>query len=116
MDDDGRPETLRLFFATPKRWLENGKTIRLDRAPTEFGPVSVHMESKLEQGEVIAQLDLPLRNEPKQILLRARVPDGWKVVAAQTEARPLTVDERGTVDVSSLKGKAQIRFQVKQLR
>ena len=81
LDDDGRPETLRLFFATPKRWLEYGKTIRLDRAPTEFGPVSVHMESKLEQGEVIAQLDLPLRNEPKQILKL----DDYQIHAKETD-------------------------------
>ena len=25
LDDDGKPETLRLAFATPKRWLEDGK-------------------------------------------------------------------------------------------
>src|SRR5207249_1602285 len=38
-DEDGRPDTLRLLFATPRRWLEDGKTIVVERAPTAFGPV-----------------------------------------------------------------------------
>src|SRR5205823_10375825 len=77
-DDDGKPETLRLCFATPKRWLEDGKTIRLQRAPTAFGPVSLEIKSRLRQGEVVAKVDLPTRNSPKQTLLRIRVPDGWR--------------------------------------
>jgi hypothetical protein len=28
LNDDGRPETLRLLFATPRRWLEDGQTIK----------------------------------------------------------------------------------------
>ena len=65
LDDDGQPETLRLLFATPKRWLEDGKTLTVERAPTAFGPVSVRVQSKLAQGELVADLDLPTRNTPK---------------------------------------------------
>src|SRR5437899_4229338 len=36
LDDDGIPETLRLFFATPRRWMQDGRRIRMDRAPTAF--------------------------------------------------------------------------------
>ena len=31
LDDDGRAETLRLCFATPRRWLEDGKQIDVER-------------------------------------------------------------------------------------
>jgi len=112
LDNNGEPETLRLCFATPKRWLEDGKTIKLERAPTAFGPVSVVVQSKLSQGEVIAEMDLPQRNQLKQTLLRIRVPDGWRVTSATAGATGLKVDERGTVDVSNLKGKATLRFRV----
>ena len=64
LDDDGKPETLRLLFATPRRWLEDGKSIKVDRAPTAFGPVSFVVRSKLSQGEVVAEVDLPRRNPP----------------------------------------------------
>ncbi|MEY2429026.1 MAG: hypothetical protein QOJ40_1911, partial [Verrucomicrobiota bacterium] len=73
LNDDGKPETLRLGFATPKRWLEEGKGYSVQRAPTVFGQVSFKCDSHLSKGEVIAQLDLPQRNTPEKVLLRVRV-------------------------------------------
>jgi hypothetical protein len=112
LSDDGKPETLRLCFATPKRWLEDGKTFKVERAPTAFGPVSVKMDSHLSQGFVGAEVALPERNAPEKILLRARVPDGWKVTSVTMGAEKLVVDEKGTVDLSALKGKQTIKFAV----
>jgi hypothetical protein len=112
LDTDGRPETLRLLFGTPKRWLEDGKTIRVERAPTAFGPLSLRAESKLKQGEVLAEVELPSRNKPERALLRVRLPDGWKVTSAQAGSQSLSVDDKGTVDISALSGKAEIRFKV----
>jgi hypothetical protein len=112
LDDDGKPDTLRLAFVTPKRWLEDGKGFKLERAPTAWGQVSLKMESHLSKGEVVAEVDLPTRNTGEKILLRARVPDGWKVVLAQAGAAKLKPDEKGTVDISSLKGKQTIHFEV----
>ncbi len=114
LNEDGKPETLRLLFATPRRWLEDGKTIKVERAPTAFGPVSMQVESKLSQGEVVAQVDLPRRNKPGQTLLRIRVPDGWQVISAEAGGKRFNVDERGTVDLSSVAGKATLRFQVRR--
>jgi hypothetical protein len=115
LDDDGKPETLRLCFATPKRWLEDGKVINLERAPTAFGPVSVRAESRLKQGVVKTKVSLPERNEPKHILLRARVPDGWKITGATCDGHPLRTDPMGTIDLSSFKGNITAIFSVHQL-
>jgi hypothetical protein len=115
LDDDGRPETLRLLFATPKVWLEEGNTLKVERAPTAFGPVSIRMESKLAEGEVVAEVQLPQRNEPKRVLLRARLPGGWKVLSAVANLRELNVDERGTADISALKGRVTVHFKVTKL-
>jgi hypothetical protein len=112
LDEDGEPETLRLLFATPRRWLEDGKTITVERAPTAFGPVSIRVRSKLSQGEVVAEVDLPHRNIPEHTLLRIRVPEGWKVASAQVGAERLDLDDKGTVDLSMLRGKQTIRFQI----
>jgi hypothetical protein len=114
-DDDGRPDTLRLLFVTPKRWLADGQSIKLERAPTAFGEISLHVESRLNQGVVTAEVDLPQRNPPRQTVLRIRVPDGWRVVSALTGGQPLAVDAQGTADISSLKGKVLIDFNVKRL-
>jgi hypothetical protein len=110
LDDDGVPETLRLCFATPKRWLEDGKQIKVERAPTAFGPVSVRLESKLNQGQVRGEVDLPSRNPPKRTLLRIRVPDGWRVTSANAGATQLKFDHRGTIDLSTLQGKVVLEI------
>jgi hypothetical protein len=115
MDDDGAPETLRLCFATPKRWLADGKTISVKRAPTAFGPISFTIESKLTQKQILAKLELPTRNPATKTLLRIRAPDGWQAMSAKAGKDLLKVDERGTVDISTLKGKATIQFDVRRL-
>src|ERR1051325_3200938 len=52
LDDDGRPETLRLLFGAPGRWLRDGAVLAVEGAPTAFGTVSFRAESRLGAGEV----------------------------------------------------------------
>jgi hypothetical protein len=113
LDDDGKPDTLRLMFGTPKRWLEDGKSIRVNDAPTAFGPVSINMRSEVRAGKVVAEVDLPHRNQPKRMQLRARVPDGFKIVGASIGNKKLEVDNAGTVDLTGLSGKAEVVFTVR---
>jgi len=112
LDDDGRPETLRLMFGTSRRWLEDGKKIRVERTPTAWGDVGATLESRLSAGEVIATVDLPSRQTPTRTLLRARVPEGWAVTGANATGRKLAADPRGTVDLTGLSGRQIIRFSV----
>jgi hypothetical protein len=112
LDDDGSPDTLRLLFGTSRRWLEDGQSIRVDRAPTAWGEVSVRAESRLGAGEVVATVELPGRQIPSRILLRARVPEGWTVRSAEVSGRSLPVDARGTVDLSGFSGHQRVRFTV----
>ena len=112
LSDDGKPETLRLMFATPRRWLEEGKAVRVERAPTAFGPVSVTLRSQLERGEVIAEVALPERETPAKTWLRARVPAGWKVRSAAVGGKALSADDQGTVDLTGLAGRVTVRFEV----
>jgi hypothetical protein len=112
LDDDGRPDTLRLLFATPKRWMEDGKEIRVDNAPSAFGQVSIHTRSALSEGRVFADLKLPARNQAKTILLRARLPDGWKVTSANIRGKTIPVKPDGTVDLSDANGEVNVVFAV----
>lgn len=112
LDNNGEPETLRLLYATPPQWLENGKTISVEHAPTSFGEVSIRVESKLTNGEVIAQLSLPEKIVTKSTLLRIRLPEGWKISSAQVGSKILKADSSGSVDISNLSGKNIIRFKV----
>ncbi len=108
--DNGEPDTLRLLFATPRRWLEDGQTIKVERAPTAFGPVSILAQSKLSEGKVTVEVELPTRNTARQTLLRIRVPDGWRVTGANAGNEELKVDRQGTADISRLRGKVMLEF------
>lgn len=111
MDDDGRPDTLRLLFATPRKWMRDGAVIRLDGAPTVFGQISLITKSQLNKGIVIVDIATPSR-APKKMLLRARVPDGWHVTKARVGEAELPLLPDSTVDLSGLTGKLRVTFAV----
>jgi hypothetical protein len=94
-DDDGRADTLRLAFATPRRWLEDGKEIVVERAPTQFGDVSFRIKSDLKHGEVTADIELPPR-APSHTFLRLRLPENIAIDSANaTQSAPETFDLTG---------------------
>jgi hypothetical protein len=67
--DDG---TLRLFMATPRKWLEDGNTIDIQRAPTYYGKLSAHLESRAGGGRITADARLPGADRPKALVVRFR--------------------------------------------
>ena len=106
-DDDGRADTLRLCFATPRRWLADGKEIVVQRAPTLFGDVSLHVKSDLTNNRVTAEIDLPPR-APVRTLLRLRLPAGNQIASANM---PTIGPE--TLDVSGQRGHCRVVVQMK---
>jgi hypothetical protein len=103
LDDDGKPETLRLAFATPRAWLEDGKSIKVTNAPTTFGPVSFTLDSHLSQGTVSVDVDLPTRTAPKKTLLRLRLPNNLKISDAP---------DGETLDLSNQHGHVTMQIKV----
>ena len=120
-DDDGRADTLRLCFATPRRWLEDGKQIVVERAPTQFGDVSFRIKSDLKHNRVTAEIDLPPR-APKRTLLRLRLPSGMKIASANMptagpetldltdRTRPLPRGREDKMTVLTASGNNRVRF------
>ncbi|MBN2309615.1 MAG: hypothetical protein JXR94_11620 [Candidatus Hydrogenedentes bacterium] len=111
MDDDGRPDTLRLLYAIPRGWLRDGAVIKFEDAPTAFGPLSLRAESKLSKGEVVVRLALP-PHRPGKTLLRARVPEGWRAASASVDGSPRAVDPGDVVDLSDCVGRVTVRIRL----
>ena len=81
-DAQGMPSgTLLITPATPRDWLQDGKTIALENAPTFFGPASFSIRSEVSRGNIQAAIETPTRNPPKKIVLRLRHPAGAKMTA-----------------------------------
>jgi hypothetical protein len=106
LDDDGREETLRLAFATPRRWLEAGKRISVQRAPTAFGEVSYTIETKGDR--VSAAVTIPDRNPPKKVLLRMRLPAGQKIERVDVDGKQVSIEKGETIDLSGLQGTVKV--------
>jgi hypothetical protein len=110
-DADGTPDTLRLLFATPRPWLADGKTLRIEAAPTAFGPVSLVAHSELSSGKVNVDLTPPSRLA-KSVQLRLRLPDGWKVTRASAGGKELNVRADSTVDLPVRHDPFSVQFEV----
>ncbi|HVT29188.1 MAG TPA: hypothetical protein VHE81_14325 [Lacipirellulaceae bacterium] len=106
-NDDGRADTLRLCFATPRRWLEDGKEIVVERAPTQFGQVSFRIRSDFKHNRVTAEIDMPTR-AAQHALLRLRLPQGKKIASCNVPA----VGQE-TFDISGRRGHCRVVAEMK---
>lgn len=108
LDDDGRAETLRLAFATPRAWMTQGSRVRVTKAPTEFGPVSYTVASAVNEGRVDAEVALPERQAPEKVMLRLRLPGGMTVESAEANGKDVGVERGETIDLSGLTGTVKV--------
>lgn len=91
--EDG--DKLLLAHFTPRQWLEPGKSIRVEDAPTSFGKVSYSIESKADGG-VIVKLTPPAANPPAEVRIRVRHPGGKDIKTSEFRggARPENTIEK----------------------
>lgn len=63
-----------LARGTPRRWLEDGEEIAVQRAASYFGETSFRISSFSSQGRIEAVVNPPTRNQPANLFLRLRHP------------------------------------------
>jgi len=60
--------------AIPRPWLEHGKQVKVENAPTAFGKTSFTVDSRVAEGRIVVTLDPPTRQSPAAIAIRLRHP------------------------------------------
>jgi hypothetical protein len=60
-------QDLHLLSAVPPAWLEPGKVIVYENAPTHFGPISLSTEAR--EDEIIVRFTRPARVDPERLLI-----------------------------------------------
>jgi hypothetical protein len=117
-DRDGSPDGLRLLSGTPRAWLTNGKRIAMRNAPTAFGPVSVRVISRLSEGSIEGELNLPDRQPPDRIELTLRLPLGYRLKSVRVNGkRHLGFSSaQETIDLSGLSGPVTMQAKVGKAR
>jgi len=86
LDDD----TLVLLQATPRKWLEDGKTIEIERAPTYYGRLSMKIESLTASNRIMAQINMPERKHPRSLIVRLRHPRGQSIKSVTVNGQDWT--------------------------
>ena len=110
VDDAGVPHGLNLAYATPRGWLEHGKTVRLARFPTAFGELAFTITSEIEQRRVRAVVDVPSRDPLGSLSLRLRVPRGYRMAEVQVGGLEHRAFDPGqeTVDLTGHGGRVTV--------
>ncbi|NLN92169.1 MAG: hypothetical protein GX130_02525 [Candidatus Hydrogenedens sp.] len=88
----GIPEGLHLAHATPRQWLEAGKEIRVEEAPTAFGLVSFTLKAKSDGSAIEISIKTPERNMPEQLRLKLRLPQGKKIKAVRNNQQSKSIE------------------------
>jgi len=97
--------------ATPSAWLEPGRTIRVERLQTRFGPTSFVLRG--EEHRISGAIDLPTRYPPSAIRLRLRV-DG-EIEGVRLNGQRATFDP-GTATVALPVGVGRVDVEVEVRR
>jgi hypothetical protein len=74
-----RGEELWVTPLVPNDWLQDGMSIRVQGAATQFGPVSYWIRSSVRSGYIEVEIDPPMRPQPKEIVIRLRHPEGKRI-------------------------------------
>jgi hypothetical protein len=104
---EGAARGLELAFATPRAWLERGKTITVSGAPTSFGAVSY---SVAREGDVV-RIDVtpPASPAPASLKLRLRLPAGETISALTLADVAVPFDgASATIDLSGRRGELHL--------
>lgn len=70
--------TLRLLPGIPRKWMEEGKQITLNKVASYFGPLSISVTSHVNSGYIEASIVCNSIRKPGQIRIRLPHPEGKK--------------------------------------
>ena len=81
---------LHLARGTPRRWLEDGQEISVDKAATWFGPLSYRIHSSVSTGSITANVHFSPSVPPEKIFLRLRHPNALPMKSVEIAGKPWT--------------------------
>jgi len=81
-------DALVLCPGTPRKWLEHGKEIKVEGAPTYFGPTSYRVVSDVDNGRIHVELQPPRRNPPARIVVTLRHPNKSAIKSVRVNGQP----------------------------
>jgi hypothetical protein len=106
-------QSLWLARGTPRAWLEQGKKISVENAPTHFGTVAYEIVSDVDHGKIAATVEMPFRKAPEKVLLRFRHPKAAPIQSVTVNGKPWSDFNKGkeTIALKGLTGAVIVTVQ-----
>jgi hypothetical protein len=103
-------QALWLARATPRAWLEQGKSIVVSSAPTYFGTVAYEIVSRVDEGKITAAVQMPSRKPPQTVMLRFRHPQARPIKSVTLNGQDWQKfnTEKEVIRVTGVQGRATI--------
>ncbi|MHB0998418.1 MAG: hypothetical protein ACYC27_04150 [Armatimonadota bacterium] len=103
-------KTLWIGRATPRVWLEQGKKITIKNAPTYFGELAFEIVSDVDNGKIMATIDIPDRNPAESIVVRFRHPKAAPIKSVIVNGKEWTEFDtaKETIQLQGLNGKVTV--------
>ena len=89
--EDSDEEILYLAKGLPREWVDSGKPISIEQAPTRWGRVSFSLVAKPKVRTVIGQVDLTGTSAPKQIHFKLRLPTQMHLQGVRVNGEPASL-------------------------
>ena len=95
---------------TPRPWLEAGKRISVQNAPTYFGTVAYEIASDADRGTITATIEIPSRRPPRTVLVRLRHPQQMPIrsVTVNGQAWKGFNPDKEVIELAGLMGKVVV--------
>ena len=108
--EDG--DKLILAQATPRPWLQHGQKIQVKDAPTYFGPINYQIDSKVNDGQILVEIDPPKRESSVAIDLCLRHPESKPIrkVLVNGKASDQFTDDQITLTANGEPLKVEVSY------
>lgn len=107
--EDPNSGELWLNKATPRDWLKDGQRIEVLDAPTPYGRINFNVISFLNNGQIEAILELPLKPIKVPIQLRLRTPEGYRLKAVTIDGKPYQAFDPNSETITLQSGMSGIK-------
>ncbi|HEV2328866.1 MAG TPA: hypothetical protein VGY56_08785 [Verrucomicrobiae bacterium] len=105
---------LYLLQGIPRRWLEQGKRIQINEAPSWYGPMSLDCQSSVDSGSIDLRLQFAEQvNVP--IHLKLRLPQGLQIKSCMINGRAETSRDGEWITIAKPERKMRLKIQVEKL-
>jgi hypothetical protein len=100
--EDSDQEHLHFGKAIPSSWVVSGKEISIHQAPTRWGRVNFRVKANPQSKQVVAHVELPDGNVPRELHVRTRLPRDTQLTSVTVNSREsaITGNNRDTVVIA----------------